>query len=399
MRIGDFARKHNISVDTVRYYLDLQLLLAEKDGAQYRFTEEDSRDLEEIMELKKLNFSLIEIQKILTYKRLASNKAKDFREHFKYFLEEKKRELLYKKEELDEILDFINGKIKEVDNELKYLNVLGLPIRALDKLICPYCKGEFDLTEGHIEHNMIISGKLNCKCNSGLYIEDGIVIDERAFKKKDMPSKKEYYEKTSPKFINFLFKNMTSVINIINDDKVDKNYILEVSHCCGFFLMNYIPYLAKDTTYIVVEQDINRMKNLKNDLEQNHSHDKFIFLCANYDNLPLMENSMDLILDCFTTSVHSEIGEDRLFKSLYGLLKVSGKYAGIYPYYANENLKLDGIKSYYRKDRLIETLNSINLDKIYLREEGPVEEGGEFNPEVVENKYCNLIYFGKKVAN
>src|SRR5690606_25036672 len=135
MRIGAFAKKHNISVDTVRYYLDLQLLLAEKDGAQYRFTEEDSKDLKEIMELKKLKFSLGEIQKILTYKRLASNKAIDFKEHFMEFLEEKKRELLSKKEELDEILNFINGKIEEVDNELRNLNVLGLPIRALDKLI------------------------------------------------------------------------------------------------------------------------------------------------------------------------------------------------------------------------------------------------------------------------
>ncbi|NLY86056.1 MAG: MerR family transcriptional regulator [Tissierellia bacterium] len=398
MRIGAFAKKHNISVDTVRYYLDLQLLLAEKDGAQYRFTEEDSKDLKEIMELKKLKFSLGEIQKILTYKRLASNKAIDFKEHFMEFLEEKKRELLSKKEELDEILNFINGKIEEVDNELRNLNVLGLPIRALDKLICPYCKGEFDLTEGQIEHNMIISGKLNCKCNSNLYIENGIIIDEKAIAKKNLPTKKEYYEKTSPKFINFLFKSMTNIINIINDEDVKKDYILEVSHCCGFFLMNYIPYLPKDSTFIIVEQDLNRLKNLKYDLGLHHHHDKFIFLCFDYNNLPLRENSIDLILDCFTSSIHSKIGEDRLFKFLNSLLKPGGKYAGIYSYYANRNLDSSGIE-YYCKERLLEAIRTINLNKIYIKEEGPVEEGGEFNPGVVENKYSNLIYFGKKVAN
>lgn len=399
MRIGAFAKKHNISVDTVRYYLDLQLLLAEKDGAQYRFTEEDSKDLEEIMELKKLNFSLAEIQNILTYKRLASNKANDFIDHFREFLEEKKEEIINKKEELDEILAYINGKIKEVDSDLRNINILGLPIRALDKLICPYCKGEFDLTEGHIEHNMIISGKLNCKCNSNLYIENGIIIDERSILKKDLPTKREYYEKTSPKFINFLFKNITSVINIINDDQVNKDYILEISHCCGFILMNYISYLPKDSTFIIVDQDLNRLKNLKYDLERNHNHDKFIFLCFDYDNLPLKDNSMDMILDCFTTGIHSRIGEDRLFRSLYSLLKPTGKYGGIYPYYDNRGMRFEEVGEYYCKERLLQGLGSINLDKLYIREEGPVEEGGEFNPDVVKNKYCLLIYFGKKVAN
>jgi len=320
MRIGAFAKKHNISVDTVRYYLDLQLLLAEKDGAQYRFTEEDSKDLKEIMELKKLKFSLGEIQKILTYKRLASNKAIDFKEHFMEFLEEKKREL------------------------------------------------------------------------------HGIIIDEKAIAKKNLPTKKEYYEKTSPKFINFLFKSMTNIINIINDEDVKKDYILEVSHCCGFFLMNYIPYLPKDSTFIIVEQDLNRLKNLKYDLGLHHHHDKFIFLCFDYNNLPLRENSIDLILDCFTSSIHSKIGEDRLFKFLNSLLKPGGKYAGIYSYYANRNLDSSGIE-YYCKERLLEAIRTINLNKIYIKEEGPVEEGGEFNPGVVENKYSNLIYFGKKVAN
>src|SRR5690554_5173275 len=119
MRIGAFAKKHNISVDTIRYYLNLQLLLAEKDGAQYYFTEEDSKDLQEIMELKNLKFSLSEIQNILTYKRLASNKANDFKEHFREFLEEKKKEIMTQKEELDETLNYINGKIEEVDGEVR----------------------------------------------------------------------------------------------------------------------------------------------------------------------------------------------------------------------------------------------------------------------------------------
>lgn len=402
MKIGDFARKYNISIDTVRHYLNLQLLLTEKKGSQYKFTEEDSKDLEEIIELKNLKFSLIEIQNILTYKRLASDKANDFREHFKSFLEEKKQELERSKKELNQALDYINGKIHEVECGVESFYILGLPIKALDKLKCLNCNSGLNISEGHIEKNMIISGKFTCNCNENLFLEDGIIIDRNEIREKSMPSKQEYYKKTSPRFINFVFKSMASLINTINDEKVDKEYILEIGSCCGFFLMNYLPYLKQDSTYIVVDYDLNRLKKLKCDLEANHRHSNFIFICSNYGKLPIMDNSLDLILDCFSTAVHAENNGEILSKSYFPLLKEEGKYGGIYAYFDTDNKHIKGIleniRDYFNKRYILDMLNRSKLKRLDIKENGPAEEGGEFNEYVEGNNYCHLIYFGKKEA-
>ena len=70
MKIGEFAKKHNITQDTIRHYLELGLLATEKKGGHYDFSESDSHDLIQIMELKNLSFSLNEIQRILTIQRI-----------------------------------------------------------------------------------------------------------------------------------------------------------------------------------------------------------------------------------------------------------------------------------------------------------------------------------------
>ena len=90
VRIGEFAKKHRITQDTIRYYLDMGLLVSEKKGGQYKFTKADSEDMERIIELKSLDFSLIEIQKILTFQRLSGSNTDVFRNLYLPFLKNKK---------------------------------------------------------------------------------------------------------------------------------------------------------------------------------------------------------------------------------------------------------------------------------------------------------------------
>lgn len=400
MRIGDFARKHDVSVDTIRYYLSLQLLLAEKDNSQYRFTEEDSKDMEEILELKDLRFTLEEIQKILTYKRLTSDKDNTFIQHYRKFLKDKKEEIRTHKEELDEALHYINGKIHEEECGKIDTKILGLPIRALDKLSCPYCERQLNLSEGHIENNMIVSGKFQCSCGKRLVLDNGIIINEESIKDRSLPTKQEYYERTSPKFINFIFKSIGSLINIINDEKVNKDYILEISNCCGFFLMNYLPNLDRESTYIIIDYDLNRLKKLKCDLEANHQHERFIFICSDHDKLPLKKGSIDLILDCFTNSLHAEYKGKTFERNFFPMLSSHGRYGGIYSYFDTNNKNIKGIlqelRDYYDKKYILSTIKKTGLKTVDIRTNGPVLEGGDYNQYVKGNNYCHLIYFGEK---
>lgn len=90
MRTGEFAALHNITYDTIRHYLEMGLLVAEKEGGHYRFGPQDSKDLERINELKSLDFTLSEIQTILCFQRLAGEKTDEFLNHYLGFLENKR---------------------------------------------------------------------------------------------------------------------------------------------------------------------------------------------------------------------------------------------------------------------------------------------------------------------
>ncbi|WP_052343547.1 MerR family transcriptional regulator [Bacillus massiliigorillae] len=95
MKIGSFAKLFNVSIDTIRYYIEIGLIVPEKKGTQFHMNESCINDMELIVELKALQFSLKEIQKFLSYKRLTINI--DVSYYQRMLLEKKNRFLREKK--------------------------------------------------------------------------------------------------------------------------------------------------------------------------------------------------------------------------------------------------------------------------------------------------------------
>lgn len=102
---------------------------------------------------------------------------------------------------------------------------------------------------------------------------------------------------------------MTLMIENIQNSPVVKNTILELDRCVGFFLMQFLYLLEPETTYIIVDYDLNRLQSLKKELEQSTDHENFVFLCCDYNKLPLADQTVNCIVDagiCCTTSNTSE---------------------------------------------------------------------------------------------
>ncbi|MCR3921177.1 MAG: MerR family transcriptional regulator, partial [Firmicutes bacterium] len=114
MRIGEFSKLHGISSDTIRYYLDMELLVTEKQSGQYKFKKSDSKDLKRIIELKELHFSLIDIQKILTLQRLSGTNTTQFRKLYISFLEKKQKEVTIELSKYEKIDGSLTEKIKQL---------------------------------------------------------------------------------------------------------------------------------------------------------------------------------------------------------------------------------------------------------------------------------------------
>ncbi|EOR25937.1 Methyltransferase [Clostridium sartagoforme AAU1] len=70
MRIGEFSKRNKVSIETVRHYIDLGLIIPYKNGAQYEFNEKCQKEIESILELKALGFTLNEIKSIFLYETL-----------------------------------------------------------------------------------------------------------------------------------------------------------------------------------------------------------------------------------------------------------------------------------------------------------------------------------------
>ena len=58
MRIGALAKQYNISIETIRYYISIGLLIPEKKGAQFQFSAQEEEILAMIQHLKSLRFKL-----------------------------------------------------------------------------------------------------------------------------------------------------------------------------------------------------------------------------------------------------------------------------------------------------------------------------------------------------
>lgn len=62
MKIGEFARVCNVTKDTVRYYVNIGLLIPKMQGSQMSFEEREYADFNYIQKLKGMRFNIKEIR-------------------------------------------------------------------------------------------------------------------------------------------------------------------------------------------------------------------------------------------------------------------------------------------------------------------------------------------------
>ena len=303
MKIGKFAEKYGVTLDAVRYYLERGLLVAQKRGEQYFFTDADGKDLEKIIELKNMEFSLNAISDLLTVQRLSGENTDVFRNYYMPYLIRQKDEIDSEVVRLKVLAGTISSRIDDLRQEdKKSAMTLGLPISSLEILVCPGCKSSLHLKEGSLQDNMVIKADLSCGCGYSARISEGIFIDDTAVRKKlmgnrPMPTKEEFLKSSSQTYINYLYQTMAAMKKYLDYSDEKPGYILELNNCVGFFLVQYISYLPENTVYILVDYDLERMERLKKNLEMYYRHKKFIFLCCDYDQLPLKDRTIDAMVD------------------------------------------------------------------------------------------------------
>ncbi|MFC9449257.1 methyltransferase domain-containing protein [Bacillus cereus] len=326
MKISKFAEVNNVSVDTIRHYMDLGLVIPEKKGSHYFFDEYCQKDIELILEYKWIGFSLNEIKELFLYKNLGKSLdyEKDifYQSLFKVKYEKVEQEIKTLKERKDKLKKALNNL--SIETEISS-SILGVDLKVLHLFKCVKCNGNLILEDGIINKNQIVEGKLICNCGEEYAITSGVLTAGKLFevyKRKSLEdSISDYIHETDTTFLENIQRGGEWAKKKLILLDLNNKILLDLGSGLGFFLRNIYEELPEDCLYIAVDRDLNKLLLLKDVIERRNLKRNIVFICADFLNIPIQNYSADIVIDQSGTSNYSFEHEEFLLRELNYLFK------------------------------------------------------------------------------
>lgn len=411
MKIGQFATKHQTSIDTIRHYMALGLLFPEKNGVQYEFDDNCSQDFTSISELKKIGFTLSEIQQLILYRRIGKLTAYDQRSTYKSYFEKKYlqidgeiQKLIEMKTQLKTVIEDMKEKLEEATPSTP----LGLPLDCLKLLACANCHSTYNISEGSIENGHLKDATLACPCGQILYVKEGIVYTKETLPSEKITEKElsletysenyidEYINTTHIDYLKKLHAGLSWSARHLSKEDLENKVALELGSGHGYFMRHMLDLFPKTSTYIAVDHNPIKLKWLKRIIERSQPKCSIIFLCTDFADLPLKEASIDLLLDISGSSNYAFEHANFLLEVVEPLLKTDVKLHGYYILFDNY-APHSKISKDYREGFNQKSIQT-HLHRLgYVCEEDflseSVEKGGPFEDYFVEGERVRTYLF------
>ena len=351
MKIGEFCSMNNVTIDTIRHYIDMGLIVPMKKGRLYDFDGSCQKDLEEIITLKSIRFSLSEIKSYFNLKRLGSSSTNDNGEHMLSHLSAKQFEISREMESLRNTQSKLTKLVENIDQSEKKRVKIGTSIDFAKHLFCPTCSSAYEISNRlDYENGMIKSADLLCDCDNSLTIENGIVIGSTQFENRyseielhTVDAYKKYISNANAEFIKALYFAIRWIVNGLNQKSAYKTppprIMAEFGVGSGFFLRTFMHSLCKDDTYIAIDHDLERLKDLKNHLETMDVKGRVIFICCDIDRVPIKNQFIDIAIDFFgslSVAIESEIG---LIERIDKYMRNESEYYGVHTIASRQSLR------------------------------------------------------------
>ncbi|MDD7795259.1 MerR family transcriptional regulator [Clostridium sp. 'White wine YQ'] len=405
MKIGAFSKKNNITLDSIRHYITLGLLVPNRNGKQYDFDERCQLDIEEIINLKELGFSLNEIKTIFFFKKFASLARNEDREYYRGIFKQKCRDISIEIEKLSDIREKLEEKLKIMNlSENIQPRKIGVDIRVISLLNCSHCNEGLILTQGSITDNKIIEGTLSCKCGKKYIISEGILMDENTFVNKEYITQKnsikDYILETSEEYLDNLYKTNEWLHRELDFNDSKNKVILELGTGWGYFLRSIYSELPESCTYIAVDRNINSHIFLKSILENLNYERNILFICCDFLDIPIKNKSVDIVMDISGTSNFSFENREFLLALIDNKVKEQSRLIGSYILFKNfvadsfvdKNFRINFILEEVKKN-----LNKLGYKLETERVSDYVEEGGPFENYFKKGeKVYTYNYYGKR---
>lgn len=407
MKIGKFGEKNNLSIDAIRHYMDLGLIIPEKKGGHYFFDEYCQKDVELILEYKWLGFSLNEIKELFLYKSLAKsiNYEKDtfYQSLFKLKYEKVEHEIKNLKERRDKLKAALNDLsiTTQISN-----SILGIDLRVLNFLTCFKCSGNLILQDGIINSNQITEGKLTCNCGEEYVINSGILTAGKSFETSDRASFEDpisnYIHETDSSYLENIHRVGEWAKKKLKQLDLNDKVILDIGSGLGFFLRNIYEELPEDCLYIAVDRDLNKLLFLKDVIERRNSKRNILFICADFLSIPIQNHSVDIVIDQSGTSNYSFEHENFLLHELNSLLKPDCYLLSSFILFKNFSINSQittRFRDNFTSSKVKREIQKLQFNSIDERTSEYIERGGKYEDFFVQGEeiytYSFLIFLLK----
>lgn len=390
MKIGAFSKKYNISQDTVRYYIKQKMILPPKNGSQYVFTENCERDIEIILELKKYQFTIIEIKKLLFYMRVSKLEPKLKSLFIQSALKQKQEEVTKEILNLKEVKVLLDDHLEEILSEPLSRHKMGVAMNFIDKMACYKCRGHYTLDASSLINNEIIEGKLTCSCGH-LLIEDGIIYNPRDKAiREDVLSFSEYVEHTDTEHFQTIYSVMDWMDHQTDYKSFDDKVLLDFGSGFGIFIRSIYNELPENATIICVDYNKKKLEQLKELLSYQEHKKRIVFICCDFKEMPLKDKAVDVLFDIAGRSnyfLHQYAGEKEFSHTL--LTDIS--------HYLSPKLHYYGFHYVFKK---LSTNHYIDVSHRYLfKKEQIYKELSQMNLSVLNEKTTSRLPVGGRYEN
>ncbi len=350
MRIGKVSELYHISIDNLYYYIHYGLLVPPRPKGQYVFDEATCKDLEWILELKDLDFSLREIHILLSLKRVSgfadSQDLIELREIYK----NKRHLCLQEVEHKKAVIEKLEKKIRELEIPVSPPEEkTGVPLSMLPLLCCPCCGRDLSMTEVEMNHRYIWKGTLACSCGYQAEIHHGILMTPNKNQNlQDAPDlTRELYKDLPPDLISLFQRSYNHMLKAMKEAGLQNKVICETYINAWFFIHNHLEYLPQNSRYIIIDKYPETLLMYKRLIEKQAPDLEILYLADSSTCFPLKPGSIDLHLDFFAANEHNFYHNTFLFEELFPYLAPKADLIGTYFYFDHAPRSMKQLLSQY----------------------------------------------------
>lgn len=374
MKISSFAQKYGLPPSTIRYYIQIGLLVPHNINGIYHFNTDDEIDMEIITDLKRWQFSLDDISSVIAEKRISRETACTHNDRFINLLSAYQLRLKQQKNNIERNIDEIDKLIK-AEQSTEYPSSpkkeLGVRVEFLPLLYCPDCQKMLNISPDRILNGHILNAELSCECGYNAHIKDGILNIPSRTDINNYGTQPEYwaYNNLSPHEVTSIYKTYHWLADKLFTTDLSGKIILENIAGSFCFLFSQYKQFPPQALYIISDRNLSVINMYKERADKMPGLPHILFIAGDDVHLPVKPEAVDFYLDLFKNTIFSTFNQSPIIPYILPYLHKNSIIAGAFTFVSptSKSLKIykeNYLNSYMYNNNLQHFLNVLEENHI-----------------------------------